>query len=77
MSYFINEKCTLCGACLIECPTASILVGTTQYYIDADTCNDHAACVAVCPVDAIAILKITPSKKEAQSEKEEDEEAAK
>lgn len=53
MAYFINEKCTKCAACIVECPTNSIVEGKDFYAIDVDTCDDHAACVAVCPVDAI------------------------
>lgn len=54
MTYVINKACTKCGACLPECPTGSIVEGKTQFYIDADTCADHASCVNVCPVEAIA-----------------------
>jgi ferredoxin len=53
MPYVINKNCTKCGACLPECPTGSILEGANQFFIDADTCADHTACVAVCPVNAI------------------------
>ncbi len=56
MAYEINSKCTKCGACITECPTGSIVEGKTQFYIDADTCASHAACVAVCPVEAIQPL---------------------
>jgi ferredoxin len=53
MAYVISKACTKCGACLPECPTGSIVEGKTQFFIDADTCADHAACVNVCPVNAI------------------------
>ena len=53
MSHRITRACTKCGACISECPTDAILEGKTQYYIDADTCMDHKACVVVCPVNAI------------------------
>ena len=56
MPHAINKACTNCGACLPECPTGSIYQGKTQFYIDADTCADHASCVNVCPVEAIAAL---------------------
>lgn len=74
MAYFINDKCTSCGACIVECPTVSIIIGKTQYYIDADTCDSHAACAAVCPVEAIAPLKVKPPERFKISETEEDEE---
>ncbi|HAR41307.1 MAG TPA: ferredoxin [Bdellovibrionales bacterium] len=54
MSHMISKACTKCGACITECPTGSIVEGKNQYYIDADTCADHAACLNVCPVEAIS-----------------------
>jgi MinD superfamily P-loop ATPase len=36
------------------CPTQSIAIGALQYVIDADSCDGFAACVAVCPVNAIS-----------------------
>ncbi|MBL7715998.1 MAG: 4Fe-4S dicluster domain-containing protein [Bdellovibrionales bacterium] len=57
MPYQVLNTCTLCGACLPECPTDSIVTGPTQVFIDTDTCADHAACVAVCPVKAIVPLR--------------------
>ena len=61
MAYRITRACTKCGACISECPTEAILEGKTQYYIDADTCMDHKACVVVCPVNAIEAI---PDEKE-------------
>ena len=69
MSYLISKACTKCGACLYECPTGSIVEGKTQYYIDADTCADHRACVNVCPVDAIRLIE--RQKKPSKDEEEE------
>jgi ferredoxin len=54
MAYVISKACTKCGACLPECPTGSIVEGKTQFYIDADSCDEHKACVNVCPVNAIS-----------------------
>ena len=56
MAFKIDDSCTKCGACLVECPTQSILEGAETYLIDADTCSDHAICVAICPVDAIQMV---------------------
>jgi NAD-dependent dihydropyrimidine dehydrogenase PreA subunit len=65
MAHVITKACTKCGACLFECPTASILEGKDQYVIDTDTCRDHRSCVTVCPVDAIHPAKpATPGKPE-------------
>src|SRR5690606_1597051 len=57
MPYFISKACTKCGACITECPTGSIIEGKEKFLIDADTCAEHAACVAVCPVDAIQLIQ--------------------
>lgn len=58
MPHVIQKTCTKCGACLPECPTGSIIEGKDKYVIDADTCADHALCVAVCPVDAIVVAPV-------------------
>jgi NAD-dependent dihydropyrimidine dehydrogenase PreA subunit len=55
MAFKITKACTNCGACLNRCPTGSISMNPLLDVIDADTCHDHAACVAVCPVDAIQV----------------------
>jgi ferredoxin len=70
MPHAINKDCTKCGACVLECPTGSIVEGLKQYYIDTDTCSDHAACVAVCPVDAIHPQVIEKDKSEKSAEEE-------
>jgi ferredoxin len=54
MPYIISKACTKCGACIVECPTGSIIEGPAHYLIDTDTCADFAACAAVCPANAIA-----------------------
>ena len=77
MAHVINKSCTKCAACLPECPTASIIEGKNQYYIDTDTCADHAACVNVCPVDAISVRdepSLNARKSRFQEEEEEEEE---
>lgn len=51
--YFINTKCTECGACMERCPTKSIFLGVSQLVIDSDTCDGNAVCVIFCPEDAI------------------------
>ncbi|MBI3535343.1 MAG: 4Fe-4S binding protein [Deltaproteobacteria bacterium] len=74
MAHWIKSNCNKCGMCLSECPTGAIIEGKTQYYIDADTCADHRACVAVCPVDAVFRLEnilYTKLKKKDEEEEEE------
>ena len=72
MPYVINKKCTRCGACLPECPTGSIAAGKELFAIDSDTCADHAACVAVCPVDAIHPLLVASDRAHPPEEEEEE-----
>ena len=72
MSYRITQACTACGACLPECPTGSIIAGTRQFHIDADTCANHAACVNVCPESAIIPIPGTVDQKNSSEEEEEE-----
>lgn len=54
MAYVIDKDlCTVCGACIDECPVDAISEGDV-YVIDGDECTDCAACVDVCPVEAIS-----------------------
>jgi ferredoxin len=71
MAYVISKACTKCGACLSECPTGSIVEGKAQFYIDRDTCMDHATCVSVCPVDAISPAPVLAKNKAKDEEEEE------
>jgi ferredoxin len=70
MAYVISKACTKCGACLPECPTGSIVEGKEQFFIDTDTCMDHATCVTVCPVDAIAKASFNHAPIEGEEEEE-------
>lgn len=59
MALMINDECTVCGACLDECPNEAISEGDPYYVIDPDKCTEcvgffnEPQCVDVCPVDAI------------------------
>ncbi|MDX9863268.1 MAG: 4Fe-4S binding protein [Anaerolineaceae bacterium] len=53
MAYFVNDDCIMCEACIAECPEEAITMGDDSAVIDPKLCKDHAACVEVCPVDAI------------------------
>jgi ferredoxin len=59
MALMINDECTVCGACLDECPNEAISEGEPIYVIDPHLCTecvgfyDEPQCVDVCPVEAI------------------------
>lgn len=59
MALMINDECTVCGACMDECPNEAISEGDPYYVIDPDKCTEcvgfynEPQCVDVCPVDAI------------------------
>lgn len=53
MAYKITDECTMCGACISECPFEAISEGDPKYVIDADTCTDCGSCAEVCPNSAI------------------------
>lgn len=53
MAYKINDECTMCGACVSECPVDAISEGDDKYVIDAEKCTDCGACSEVCPMEAI------------------------
>ncbi len=52
MAYIITDACTACGDCYEECAFEAISEGDI-YTIDADLCNDCAACEGACEVGAI------------------------
>jgi len=53
MAYFINDGCIGCGACVTECPAATISEKDGKFVIDASACIDCRNCVDACPADAI------------------------
>lgn len=52
--HVISDDCTMCGACIDECPVECISEGDPKYKIDGDNCTDCTACVDACPSDAIS-----------------------
>lgn len=57
MAYIIGPQCidVKDRACTDECPTDCIYEGGRMLYIHPDECIDCAACVHVCPMEAIAL----------------------
>jgi len=58
MALMITEECTLCDACVVECPNEAITAGE-PYVIDPAICTecvgaeDEPQCQLVCPADCI------------------------
>ncbi len=59
MALMINEDCTGCDACVLECPNEAISVGDPVYVIDPLLCtecvgaHDEPQCRPVCEPDCI------------------------
>lgn len=52
-----REKCTDCGACVPQCPTAALYVeeGTRLVKLDSEKCVACQYCVPACPYAAIFV----------------------
>jgi len=55
MAYLIDpEKCTVCAACVAECPMEAVMEdGQGKYRIDPELCTDCGSCADVCPEEAV------------------------
>lgn len=59
MALIINEDCTCCDVCVLECPNDAISEGDEIYSIDPELCtecvgaHDEPQCQLVCPADCI------------------------
>ena len=59
MALIITSECTLCDACVAECPNEAISEGDDLYVIDSLRCTecvgaeDEPQCILVCPADCI------------------------
>jgi ferredoxin-type protein NapF len=62
----ISDKClprrgVICQSCKDACPASAIVVAPAKVpapVVDLDRCTGCGACVAVCPVDAIAVAAL-------------------
>jgi ferredoxin len=54
-AFAFTDACTACGACLLTCPEAAIVVGIPLRVRD-DRCTCCGECLEVCPADAVVEL---------------------
>ncbi len=53
--YFLQERCTGCGACVAVCPQHCHSVNDGRHEIDRAHCTACGRCVAACPAGALEI----------------------
>ena len=54
MAYVIyTDICSLCGACVEECPLQAIVREGEEYVIDPEICTECGYCSDICPEGAI------------------------
>ena len=57
----IEADCINCDMCVPECPNNAIVMGESHYQVEVELCTQCVgfyqapACVAVCPLDCIAV----------------------
>lgn len=63
MAHVVTENCHMCRFtdCVEVCPSDSFHGDDEMLYIDPETCTDCAACVDVCPVEAIFAEEDVPA----------------
>jgi ferredoxin len=50
-----KDKCTGCGTCVDECPSAAIIVENDKAIVHVELCVDCGSCMDVCPSEAITL----------------------
>jgi pyruvate formate lyase activating enzyme len=52
---FSSEKCTLCGACVAECPSGVHILEDGRHILQGENCTFCRACENICPVGALTV----------------------
>jgi ferredoxin len=65
MTVVVTDNCEGCRftECVKVCPVSCFHSGDTMVYVDPNTCVDCAACIPVCPVQAIYFQEDLPIEK--------------
>lgn len=53
MPYVVTDECTLCGVCVVGCPSDAIEEHETKSFILVDLCIECGTCEQNCPSGAI------------------------
>ncbi|MDI7277785.1 MAG: 4Fe-4S binding protein, partial [Anaerolineae bacterium] len=62
-SALLEERCTLCGACIDRCPVRAISAGAQRLSLDTQRCIGCGQCVSRCPEQALhMVLREHPPK---------------
>jgi len=57
----ISDSCTLCKACVVNCPHSSLRVDTGKLSHDSTTCTGCGMCAKICPEKAIQLHSLDKS----------------
>jgi len=49
--------CDLCGTCVGVCPSAALLLNTSELSVDENRCTHCGTCIPICPVAALSPKK--------------------
>jgi pyruvate ferredoxin oxidoreductase delta subunit len=52
-----QDKCTLCGTCVLACPETAINEKDGQILFDLDYCKGCGVCANECPSQAISMIQ--------------------
>lgn len=66
--YYLNERCTRCGACAAACPNGCHRIADGAHTIDRTACTACGACVEACPAGALEIKGRTMTVDEVMTE---------